>query len=48
MPDLKKPEKYNFNYTFSGPERIAQLKYLMMVNLHILSFHEKIQDYLQF
>ncbi|MDC0857102.1 P-type conjugative transfer protein VirB9 [Rickettsiales bacterium] len=26
MPDLKKPEKYNFNYTFSGPEKIAPVK----------------------
>ncbi|MBL6784679.1 MAG: TrbG/VirB9 family P-type conjugative transfer protein [Rickettsiales bacterium] len=26
IPDLSKPEKYNFNYTFSGPDVIAPVK----------------------
>ncbi|MBT4989756.1 MAG: TrbG/VirB9 family P-type conjugative transfer protein [Rickettsiales bacterium] len=26
VPDLKKPENYNFNYTFSGPDIIAPVK----------------------
>ncbi|MBT4921485.1 MAG: TrbG/VirB9 family P-type conjugative transfer protein [Rickettsiales bacterium] len=26
VPDLKHPEKYNFNYTFSGPDIIAPVK----------------------
>jgi type IV secretion system protein VirB9 len=26
LPDMNRPEKYNFNYTFNGPDKIAPVK----------------------